>query len=306
MTAQTLSALLAELAEDTYEIRENVSFSELTSFRTGGNASVCLLPKTCEAFARALSVLNETKTPYLLLGHGTNVLAPDEGYDSVVLLTAALRRCEVQGNTLTLEAGVLMNAAACAAKDASLAGLEFAYGIPGSVGGALAMNAGAYDHEMKELPMQVTACDKNGRLMTLSGEECAFGYRESIFQAKGLVALACTLTLTPDSKEDIRARMEDYLARRKKSQPLEYPSAGSFFRRPTGYFAGKLIQDAGLKGARIGGAQISEKHAGFLINFDHATSKDIRALGRHVQNEVQKQFGVKLEREVKYLCDDDE
>ncbi|MBQ2253338.1 MAG: hypothetical protein II328_05070, partial [Clostridia bacterium] len=170
--------------------------------------------------------------------------------------------------------------------------------------GALAMNAGAYEHEIGELPMTVLACDRNGVLRSLRGEECRFGYRESIFQEEKLVALSCTLTLTPDDKEAIRARMDDYLARRKKSQPLEYPSAGSFFRRPTGYFAGKLIQDAGMKGARVGGAQISEKHAGFLINYDHATSADVRALGKKVQDEVQKQFGVTLQREVKYLGKD--
>ncbi|MBQ2730699.1 MAG: UDP-N-acetylmuramate dehydrogenase [Clostridia bacterium] len=296
-----LDCFLESLPSDEYLLKRDVPMSALTSFRTGGPAAYCLSPKTPDAFCRAIAFLTEEKIPYLLLGHGTNVLAPDEGYDSVLLLTGELKETAANGEQITLGAGVLMNSAATFAKDHALSGLEFAYGIPGSVGGALAMNAGAYEHEIGELPITVLACDRNGSLRTLTTEECRFGYRESIFQGEGLVALSCTLTLTPDDKDAIRARMDDYLARRKKSQPLEYPSAGSFFRRPTGYYAGKLIQDAGMKGARVGGAQISEKHAGFLINYDRATSADIRALGKKVQDEVQKQFGVTLQREVKYL-----
>lgn len=306
MSKLSLAQWLGSLPEEDYLVKTEVPFSALTSFRTGGPAAYCLYPKNEAAFAEALKFLAAQEIPYLLLGHGTNVLAPDEGYRSVVLLTGELRQMEITGRHLTLGAGVLMNSAATFAKEHALAGLEFAYGIPGSVGGALAMNAGAYEHEIAELPMTVTACDRQGNLLTLSGEECRFGYRESIFQEQKLVALSCTLTLCPDEKADIGARMDEYLARRKKSQPLEYPSAGSFFRRPVGHFAGKLIQDAGMKGARVGGAQISEKHAGFLINYENATSADVRALGALVQNEVKKQFGVTLCREVKYLGEDDE
>lgn len=304
MTAQELRELLSGLPEDAYSLKENVPMSSLTSFRTGGDAALCLYPNTEEAFCQILAILDEVQIDFELLGHGTNVLAPDEGYDGVLLLTANLKTVYTEGNTITLGAGVLMNSAAVAAREAALSGLEFAYGIPGSVGGALAMNAGAYGHDVSELELTVFACRKNGEPLTLNGKDCAFGYRESIFQKKGLIALSCTLTLTPDSPSEIGARMDDYLARRKKSQPLEYPSAGSFFRRPPGHFAGKLIEDAGLKGARIGGAQISEKHAGFLINYSKATGADIRALGAHVQAEVLRQFGVTLEREVKYFGED--
>lgn len=304
MNRAHLRGLLASLPQDVYVFQEDVSFSSLTSFRTGGKAAFCLSPKTAKAMADALGLLNREKIPHLLLGHGTNVLAPDEGYEGVLLLTKELKEISLSENSLTLGAGVLMNSAAAAAQTAGLSGLEFAYGIPGSVGGALAMNAGAYEHEIAELPLTVTACDREGVTRTLRGTDCAFGYRESIFQREGLTVLSCRITLKPDAPEAIRARMEDYLSRRKKSQPLEYPSAGSFFRRPPGHFAGKLIQDAGLKGARFGGAQISEKHAGFLINFDHATSADVKALGARVQNEVWEKFGVRLQREVKYLPED--
>lgn len=307
MNAEKLLGILKTLPEDVYALKQDVSFSALTSFRTGGIAAYCLSPKTSEAFAAVVSLFEQEQVPYLLLGHGTNVLAPDEGYDAgVVLLTSELKEISVEKNAVTLGAGVLMNAAATAALAASLSGLEFAYGIPGSVGGALAMNAGAYAHEISELPMTVLACDRSGNLITLTGKDCAFGYRESIFQEKKLIALSCTLTLAYDEQEEIRSRMDDYLSRRKKSQPLEYPSAGSFFRRPTGYFAGKLVEDAGLKGTRIGGAEVSEKHAGFVINRENATSEDVKKLGELIQKTVKEQFGVTLQREVKYLLCDDE
>ncbi len=307
MNAEKLLGILQTLPEDVYALKQDVSFSTLTSFRTGGNAAFCLAPKTTEAFKKVISLFDQEQIPYLLLGHGTNVLAPDEGYDSgVVLLTGELKQLSVTENSITLGAGVLMNTAATTALSAALSGLEFAYGIPGSVGGALAMNAGAYGHEISELPMTVLACDRSGTLITLDGAECGFGYRESIFQKMDLIALSCTPTLTPDDREKIRARMDDYLSRRKKSQPLEYPSAGSFFRRPTGYFAGKLVEDAGLKGVRVGGAQVSEKHAGFVINREQASSEDIKKLGELIQNTVKERFGVTLQREVKYLLIDDE
>ncbi len=299
-------ALHFVLDDNRYVCRQDVSFQTLTSFRTGGTASFCLSPKSIEAFCEILRVLCEHKIPYLLLGHGTNVLAPDEGYEGVLLLTDELKTLTVTGNALTAEAGVMMNNAALAAAKASLSGLEFAFGIPGSVGGALAMNAGAYEHEIGELPLSIVACDQTGKLLTLSAEDCLFGYRESIFQKEKLIALSCEITLQTDDSARIRERMDDYLSRRKKSQPLEYPSAGSFFRRPPGHFAGRLIQDAALKGARVGGAQVSEKHAGFLINFDCATSNDVKALAKQVQDEVFKRFGVHLQREVKYLCEDDD
>lgn len=305
MNAAKIQKVLQGLPSDLYVIKQDVSFAALTSFRTGGDAAFCLAPTTNEAFACAVKLLRENEIPYLLLGHGTNVLAPDEGYrDGVVLLTSELKNMETRDNVLALGAGVLMNSAAVCALNASLSGLEFAYGIPGSVGGALAMNAGAYEHEIAELPLKIVACDENGNLITLDGTDCEFGYRASVFQSKNLIALSCEITLQKDKHAEIKARMDDYLARRKKSQPLEYPSAGSFFRRPLGHFAGKLIQDANLKGVRVGGAQVSEKHAGFIINYENATSDDVKKLGELVQMRVEELYGVRLEREVKYLCDD--
>lgn len=298
---QTLTELLGTLEAAHYTVRRAVPFSSLTSFRTGGVAAVCLSPHNEAAMAKALVALRQAGVPYVLLGHGTNVLAPDEDYDGVVLLTDRMREYSVNEHRLTLAAGLLMNAASTLACQNALSGLEFAYGIPGTTGGALCMNAGAYGHDISEVVESVCVCDRDGKRDVLSVDECGFGYRESVFPKQGLVALSCTLCLVPDETRAIRARMDDYLARRKKSQPLEFPSAGSFFRRPEGYFAGKLIEDAGLKGLTVGGAQVSEKHAGFLINRADAKSRDVRALAAQVQERVKAQFGVTLQREVRYF-----
>lgn len=297
---QEFRPLCSALSEDEVLIRENVPFSALTSFRTGGNASLCLSPKSVDAFCRVLHLI-DGEFPWRLLGRGTNVLAPDEGYDGILLLTDQLNALKIDGELLYAEAGVLLNSASLAAQKASLTGLEFAYGIPGSVGGGLCMNAGAYEHSLSELKLSITACDKRGNRVTLREKDCEYGYRKSIFLEKGYLALACEMTLKSGDAAAIRAQMEEYLNRRKNSQPLEYPSAGSFFKRPAGHFAGKLIQDAGLKGLRVGGAQVSEKHAGFIINAECATSSDVKALAELVQTKVKEQFGVTLEREVQYL-----
>ena len=290
---------------DQYLIRENLSFASLTSFRTGGTAAFAVSPKTPEAFGKLICRLTERGEDYLLLGHGTNVLAPDEGYAGVLVLTDQLNELKITGTVLSAQAGVLLHTAAIAAQKAALSGLEFAYGIPGSVGGGLCMNAGAFEHSLGELDLRILSCDSAGRLLTLSCADCDFSYRNSIFLQKGYFALACEFHLKPGDADAIKAQMDAYLERRKQTQPLEYPSAGSFFKRPKGHFAGRLIEDAGLKGVRVGAAQVSEKHAGFLINLGGATTKDVTDLAALVQARVKEHSGVTLEREVRYLSDHD-
>ena len=273
-----------------------------TTFRIGGPARCLCLPQTAAQLAETVEACEEAGEPWYILGNGSNVLVSDDGYDGVVIqLFHNFEAVRIEGCLMELEAGVLLVKAAHLAAREGLTGLEFASGIPGTLGGALVMNAGAYGGEMKDVVREALVMRKDGKLLRLKREELELGYRTSVIAREGYVVLSVLLELRKGDPEEIETRMQELRTARTEKQPLEYPSAGSTFKRPEGYFAGKLIMDAGLRGYRLGGAQVSEKHCGFVINTGDATAEDVMNLIRHVQSEVSRQFGVELEMEVKTL-----
>ena len=279
-------------------IFENEPMSKHTTFRAGGNATFYVTPENEE---QIVALANELKgIPHMFMGNGSNLLFTDRGYDGVVIeIGSKFSKITVEDNCIIAESGALLSKVANVALEHGLGGMEFAAGIPGSIGGAVAMNAGAYGGEMKDIVTLSTCVGESGIVLEIEDHE--FSYRHSIFSDKPLVVLKTVLKLQPKNKEEIKAEMVELNKRRKDKQPLEYPSAGSTFKRPEGYFAGKLVEDAGLKGYRIGGAMVSEKHAGFVINYDNATATDILNLMDHIKREVYMQFGVELEPEVKII-----
>lgn len=284
------------------KVTENEPLAPYTSFQIGGPADLLLQPETAEAFAFCQTALTEAGEPFTVIGAGSNLLVADEGIrGTVIRLTAPFSRVSVEGNLLTAEAGISLARLAAEALKAGLTGLEFASGIPGSLGGAVYMNAGAYGGEMKDIVFETEYLAADGRLKTVTGDAHGFGYRKSIFMDSRATVLKAKLRLAPGNPEEIRQTMRELNARRKEKQPLQFPSAGSTFKRPEGHFAGKLIEDAGLKGFCIGGAQISEKHAGFLINTGGATADDVCRLMTFVKEQVFEKFGVSLEPEVRLL-----
>lgn len=275
--------------------------SRHVTFRTGGDAAYFVTADS-RNLPQLICFFKENNVKHYMIGNGSNLLFPDEGYEGVVVkLKSSKDDIRINGETMTVGGGVLLSKAAKTAGDAGLAGMEFAAGIPGTVGGAVVMNAGAYGGEMKDILLNVTALDGWGREQILKKEELKLSYRHSVIPERGLVVVGAELKLHRGDKEQIAAQMEELAARRREKQPLEYPSAGSTFKRPEGYFAGKLIEDAGLKGFSVGGAQVSEKHSGFVINRDHATTADILELIEKVQQIIMDKFGVKLEMEVKVV-----
>ena len=284
------------------------------TFKIGGPADVFALPDTEEQLCRVIALCKEQGVKYYLLGNGSNILFEDAGYRGVVIDTMALKMGigfleqvahpgaapgEIY-DAVIAGAGLKLSSLCTAALENSLTGLEFAYGIPGTVGGAVYMNAGAYGGEMRQVVTEVTVLLPEG-VRRFTAEEAAFGYRRSAFLDTEAVVLGARLRLTPDDPAAIRRRMDDLMARRRQSQPLEYPSAGSTFKRPEGYFAGTLIEQTGLKGLTVGGAQVSTKHAGFVINVGGATSADVEELIRQVQQAVYAAHGVHLEPEVRIV-----
>ena len=283
-------------------LQKDESLAKYTSFRVGGPCDCMVTPRTPEELAMALKACRENGIPYFILGNGTNVIALDEGYRGAVIhIGKAFSDISCEGNVITARAGALLAAVSKRACDQDLTGLEFAGGIPGSVGGGIVMNAGAYGGELKQVVTRVTAMDPEGKIRTYSGEECGFGYRKSIFQQNGQIVLEAVFELQPGDPEEIRAVMEDLMHRRNTKQPLNYPSAGSTFKRPEGYFAGKLIEDSGLKGVSVGGAAVSELHAGFVINKGDATAADILALMELIRNTVYDNYHVMLQPEVRLI-----
>lgn len=285
---------------------KNVKFDflikEYTNFKVGGVCDVVAFPKSPEEVIDLLKVAKENNIPTTVLGNLTNLIVRDGGIEGlVILLRENYAVIKVEGDEVTALAGATLQKTANIARDNSLAGMEFAHGIPGSVGGGITMNAGAYDGELKDIVKSVTAITKDFEIREFSNEEMKFRYRNSLVQDENLVVLSATFKLKCGNKEEINDKMCDLMARRKAKQPLEYPSAGSTFKRPEGYFAGKLIQDAGLKGLTHGGAQISKKHSGFVINIGGATAKDIVELIETVQKIIHDKFGVEIEREVKII-----
>ena len=292
---------LEQTVESDQILREEPMKKDIT-FRVGGPAACFLTPSTKEQIREILHICQEEKTPYFILGNGSNLLVSDQGFDGVVLqVYKNMNQVTVEGEHLRVQAGALLSATARKALEAGLTGMEFAAGIPGTMGGAAVMNAGAYGGEMKDILESVTVLTPEGEQKELKNEELQLGYRTSVVKEKGYIVLEAVLSLKKGDPEAIKSRMDELKEQRVTKQPLEYPSAGSTFKRPEGYFAGKLIQDAGLRGYQVGGAQVSEKHCGFVINKENATAKDVVDLIHDVQRIVYEKFQVQLETEVKFL-----
>ncbi|MBQ3866568.1 MAG: UDP-N-acetylmuramate dehydrogenase [Clostridia bacterium] len=295
------AALSADPAlADRIRIEENAPLSALTGFRTGGAATVAR-PGSEAALIALVRALRERGEPFFLLGNGTNVLAMDDGYAGVVILLTDLKEVRVEGEEIFASCGAGLTATASLAEKHALTGLEFAYGIPGTVGGGVFMNAGAYDGELSRVVTEVRALMPDGSIRAFTGEEAGFGYRVSAFQENGGVILSARFALRSGDRAAIREKMDDLMARRREKQPLEYPSCGSTFKRFPGRYTAQMIDQAGLKGARIGGAMVSEKHAGFIINYDRASSSDILELIELVKKTIREREGVEIQCEIRFL-----
>lgn len=283
----------------------NADMSKYTSFRAGGCADELIIVDTPEELLDVLKELSEKKDEYIMLGNGSNTLFKDSGYHgTVVKLGESFDEVRVHENKVLAGGGALLSVVARAALNAGLTGFEFASGIPGSTGGAIFMNAGAYGGEVKDIVDNVTLAKRDGSgLVTVKGSDMDFSYRHSILEETGDIVVAVAFSLSKGDKQDIQATMAELTQKRNEKQPVQYPSAGSFFKRPEGHFAGKLIQDAGLKGVTVGGAQVSQLHSGFVINVGGATASDIIDLMHLVQNTVYDRFGVMLEPEVRIIGD---
>lgn len=284
------------------QILEEEPMKKHTTFRIGGPAEYLILPQTTEEIADVIKLCRQEEIPWYIVGNGSNLLVADEGVRGVVIqLLRNFNQIQAEGCQIRMQAGAQNAAVAKRALDASLTGFEFAAGIPGTIGGAVVMNAGAYGGEIKDILKEVTVLDPNGMIRTIPAEELELGYRTSIIARKGYVVLEAVIVLKTGDPKEIKAAMDELKEKRVTKQPLEYPSAGSTFKRPEGYFAGKLIMDAGLRGFSVGGAQISEKHCGFVINKGNATAKDVTELMDETKKIVMEKFGVALEPEVKRL-----
>lgn len=297
------------LHEELCEIlgQENVYKDELmkkhTTFRVGGPADWFVTPEEEEQVRDLVNVLRREKIPYYVMGNGSNLLVGDKGYRGVMIqICQKMNRIRtIDAHVVYAQAGALLSKIAAEALTQKLTGLEFASGIPGTLGGAVMMNAGAYGGEMKQVLKSTLSLTVEGEFRVLPVEQMELGYRTSIFSRSGDIVLSAEIKLEPGNPEEIRAYMDELKEKRVTKQPLEYPSAGSTFKRPKGYFAGKLIQDAGLRGFQVGGAQVSEKHCGFVINKDNATAAEILSLIEQVSDKVEAQSGVRLEPEVKRI-----
>lgn len=284
------------------QILTNEPMSRHTTFRIGGPADYFIMPGTAEELAQVIRLCREADMPFYIIGNGSNLLVGDKGYrGAVIQIFKRMNEVRVEDDCIYAQAGALLSKIAAEALKAGLGGFEFASGIPGTLGGALMMNAGAYGGEMKQVLKSAEVLDMEGNVFSLPVEEMELGYRISIFSKKGYIVLGAEIVLQPGSPQEIREKMEDLKERRVTKQPLEYGSAGSTFKRPEGYFAGKLIQEAGLRGFRVGDAQVSEKHCGFVINRGNATAAEVVRLMNEVTDRVEKNSGVRLEPEVKRI-----
>lgn len=293
-----------ELFKDIYsenQIEFDANMSEHIYFKVGGPADVLLVPNTKEQVVKTIKVCKENNIPYYVIGNGSNLLVKDGGMRGVVIKLTEINKISSANGKITAETGALLKDVSKEALDNNLTGLEFACGIPGSIGGAVFMNAGAYNGEIKDVIESAEVLTQDGEIVTYNKEELNLGYRTSRVMQENAIVLEAVFALKNGNHEDIKARVDDLTEKRESKQPLEYPSAGSTFKRPEGYFAGKLIQDAGLKGYSIGDAAVSEKHSGFVINKGNATAKDVLDLIAHIQKEVKKQFGVDLYTEVRII-----
>ncbi|MBD5466636.1 MAG: UDP-N-acetylmuramate dehydrogenase [Lachnospiraceae bacterium] len=295
---ETVERFIRQLVAPEHLLQEE-PMAKHTTFRVGGAADILIRIQGEEQLTKLAAYLGQLHQPYLVIGNGSNLLVSDRGYHGVVLqIGDGMNAVTVDGERMCVQAGALLSSVASQAAQHGLSGLEFAAGIPGSMGGAIVMNAGAYEGEMSQIVESVTVLNEQGERMVLDRDTMEFGYRTSIIRNRPFIVVETVLRLHKGDEQEIRARMEDFNAKRRAKQPLEYASAGSTFKRPEGYYAGKLIMDAGLRGYRIGGAQVSEKHCGFIINVGNASAQDIYELIAEVQEKVKQRFHVELEPEV--------
>ncbi len=280
-------------------VLRNEPMSKHTTFQVGGNARYFITVQSKEQIVSLVKYFKQVEREFQIIGNGSNLLVSDQGYDGVIIKVAyPMNQLMREGNRIIADAGVTLERLSAFACENNLTGLEFASGIPGTLGGACVMNAGAYDGEMKQVVQKVVVCDYEGNILELDHDTMEFGYRKSIIRNKPFVVLEVWMELTPGNRETIQEKMDGFWQSRREKQPLEYPSAGSTFKRPEGHFAGKLIMDCGLRGFQIGGARVSDKHCGFVINTGTATANDIYQLIQEIKNNVKDKFGVELEQEV--------
>ncbi len=295
--------LLEQIPEQMIKIDEPMN--NHTSFRIGGPADIYVAPSTVAQLTFALQVCKDNKVPYFIIGNGSNLLVKDGGYRGVMIhIFRNMNAITVEGTQLYAQAGALLVKVANTTLDHSLTGFEFAHGIPGTIGGAVYMNAGAYGGEMKQVIISADVIDQNGKLITLSNEELELGYRTSRIQTGNMIVVGARIALEKGDYQEINAKIKDLAHQRRTKQPLTVPSAGSTFKRPEGYYAGKLIMDAQLKGFRIGDAGVSDKHCGFIVNLGQATSKEVIELIGHIQCTVKKVFGQDLHPELRIIGED--
>ena len=300
-----MTALKAFLKDRKIKYLENEPMSRHTSFHIGGNAECFILPDDERQLIEIIDFCKKENLPVTLIGKGSNLVVGDGGIEGAIICTLNMNCISLSENgNVFAQCGASLASLCTFARDNCLSGLEFAYGIPGSVGGAMFMNAGAYGGEMKDVAVSALCLDGALNTVEIIGEDMCLTYRSSIFKKKNLFILGAYFKLNNDKKEDITARMDDYMGRRKSKQPLEYPSAGSVFKRPEGYFAGALVEQNGFKGFSVGGAQVSEKHAGFIINKGNATCSDVKKLVEIIREKVEKENGVSLQPELIFIGKD--
>ncbi|MFW5985201.1 MAG: UDP-N-acetylmuramate dehydrogenase [Halanaerobiaceae bacterium] len=285
---------------DHLKIKKNVALSNYTTFKVGGPAEIFLVPESLKALQKTVEQIPK-KTPFLVLGKGSNIIFSDRGYPGIIIHTEQLNNYEINKQQITAQAGITLSELAQKALDNSLGGLEFAAGIPGTLGGALYMNAGAYGKAIKNIISRARLINHRGETTVYTKEKLKLSYRSSLLQEKELIAATITLNLAKGQKKDIKAKIKKLNKKRREKQPLDYPSAGSVFMRPPDDYAGRLIEEAGLKGRQIGGARVSRKHAGFIINCGQATAQDIKDLVKEVQKEVYSFSKVKLKPEPRFI-----
>lgn len=287
-----------------YGLRENIPFSEISTFKIGGNVRYLVYPKNTKELKDCIEISKFQGLPYFFMGNGSNILCRDGGFNGVIISTLSLNKVIKNDNVLVSASGVSIYDLAEYAMISGLSGLEFAEGIPGTVGGAIFMNAGAYESAIENIIVSAEAMDSEGNIKKYSRSELELGKRHSVFRDNGEVILSGEFLLSKKNPSDITEKMNDFHNRRLEKQPLEFASAGSVFKRPEGHYAGKLIEDAGIKGLRFGDAQVSEKHAGFIVNRDKATAKEVLTLIETIQKIVKDTTGVTLEREVVIIGED--
>ena len=292
---------LAGIVGEEY-VKTEEPMAEHCTFKCGGTAEMFVVPGSIQELTEVIRACRQAEYPFMVIGNGSNLLVRDEGYKGVIIeVDKRISDIDVIGEDIVADAGAKLSIVASVAMENDLAGFEFAHGIPGNIGGATVMNAGAYGGEMKDVLKWVKVLDREGNIIKLDASQLDMGYRTSKISKEGLIVLQVCIGLMISSAGEVAMVMQYLMQKRKAKQPLEYPSAGSTFKRPEGYFAGKLIEDAGLKGYRVGGAMVSEKHCGFVINYENATATDVVQLIRDVQKKVKEQFDVELEPEVKII-----